>query len=1097
MTLSNLLGIATDMRRTPIESLFLRYRDQNDLEALAAVFDRTAPHLVAIARRLDPNHAEDLLQETFLAAIQNATQWNGARPLSPWLLGILTRRAQRSWESKQRTPDPHRLPERQVEAPEARPMAREFKDGLDQAISALSPPLRQAVEACLIDGQSPTQLAVDLGLRSGTVRQRLSRGLGELRHALRGAIVLLFGLFGLQNRGVAAVRTRILQTAAGGEGLAAVSGSPLGARWALAGLIVSATMIASITWHGQAANEPDVTPRQGLSAIDPQDRPMSNSQTKLRSPGTQPERENQPETRTFQVQVLHSITGDTVPGRDVELRLLDKEMVRATTDQQGLASFKLLPDQKVRSAQALCTPTSPPIRAFLAESDPSDILILRVDDGGSLSGVVLDPAGKPVADASVSAWFGYDHTCAPDREVQTNPVGEFTLRGLGPKFIITATKGDEWVTSLGLRGGLLARDALTGHQVLVAEPGTMRGAILHPDGRPVPGIELTVSHKTHQSGDRDLTHDAQVSTFMAGIGRTTSDESGAFEIHGLPPGNHLLRATLTPYHMYSEYHGLEPEQVRAEFSPGHSLSGTVTDPNGQAIDGVEIAYWPYYSNKHTTPYWNACTDELGSFTLNGMCDPVSDGHNVNRGLIVRAPGFAIHAIDQFPADLGELGQVHIKLLPEKSIEGVVLQEDGTPAEGFLVRIEGDRHVNRNLNDGTPHTWENMAGRNTDTTDADGRFRFEGLYPGSFQVKVFADRSKTHFLEQTARSGHASLSFHMTTTGLRKVVILPVVKDALTGEAIDDFELTHWIGGSGRTRPLKLGHLGMEASGIEPGTFGLDVGADRYVATRIDDKHYGVGEHVLTFELYPKRSLQFKCVDERGKPVPSFRISGTGPKGRAIQFESGLHSTSTHLNVHNSFVHGVPAGKVRLSIQHGDASAEMNLDLSMPLEQPIEVTLSPIDRAPVFNVRLHLLQRRKMAEGSKEDNHDGYLFCPENPFTIEVVRPNGLTPIRIKYGPESDLVTAVDLAETQAKNSPSLDPPVGEPVGPQWTLSVPVKNDSYSVRPKTWADPLVAGFATEYGPCSLRLISDHYEPVNLSWTARDHSTQTIHLIPLDK
>ncbi|MCP4816536.1 MAG: RNA polymerase sigma factor, partial [Planctomycetaceae bacterium] len=138
------------MRRTPIESLFLRYRDQNDLEALAAVFDRTAPHLVAIARRLDPNHAEDLLQETFLAAIQNATQWNGARPLSPWLLGILTRRAQRSWESKQRTPDPHRLPERQVEAPEARPMAREFKDGLDQAISALSPPLRQAVEACLI-----------------------------------------------------------------------------------------------------------------------------------------------------------------------------------------------------------------------------------------------------------------------------------------------------------------------------------------------------------------------------------------------------------------------------------------------------------------------------------------------------------------------------------------------------------------------------------------------------------------------------------------------------------------------------------------------------------------------------------------------------------------------------------------------------------------------------------------------------------------------------------------------------------------------------------------------------------------------------------
>src|SRR5262249_37653489 len=62
------------MPATSLEHLFERYRSQGDLEALASVFDRVAPELLALAAHLvrDPSEAEDLLQSTFVAAIEGA-----------------------------------------------------------------------------------------------------------------------------------------------------------------------------------------------------------------------------------------------------------------------------------------------------------------------------------------------------------------------------------------------------------------------------------------------------------------------------------------------------------------------------------------------------------------------------------------------------------------------------------------------------------------------------------------------------------------------------------------------------------------------------------------------------------------------------------------------------------------------------------------------------------------------------------------------------------------------------------------------------------------------------------------------------------------
>ena len=87
------------MRSESVEQLFLRYRQHGEARALAKVFDRTAGELMRVAVHLaqDQGAAEDLVQSTFLAAIESAPRFDVQARLMPWLLGILSNHAQREW----------------------------------------------------------------------------------------------------------------------------------------------------------------------------------------------------------------------------------------------------------------------------------------------------------------------------------------------------------------------------------------------------------------------------------------------------------------------------------------------------------------------------------------------------------------------------------------------------------------------------------------------------------------------------------------------------------------------------------------------------------------------------------------------------------------------------------------------------------------------------------------------------------------------------------------------------------------------------------------------------------------------------------------
>jgi RNA polymerase sigma factor (sigma-70 family) len=196
--------------------LFLRWRDRGDAEALAAVFDRTAPELLRLALHLCRNvaDAEDLLQGTFLAAIQSAARFDAQKKVTPWLVGILTHQAQAEHRRKQRSPapgaEPDSLPQTAAEPPAAA-ATRELSDSVRHAVEQLREPFRQPTLLRLVHGMEPAEIALLLQRSPGTVRAQIHRGIEQARRAVpQGlALGLIVGL-ATAGRGLAAVRSVVL-----------------------------------------------------------------------------------------------------------------------------------------------------------------------------------------------------------------------------------------------------------------------------------------------------------------------------------------------------------------------------------------------------------------------------------------------------------------------------------------------------------------------------------------------------------------------------------------------------------------------------------------------------------------------------------------------------------------------------------------------------------------------------------------------------------------------------------------------------------------------------------------------------------------------
>ena len=128
----------------------------------------------------DAAAAEDIAQESFLAAVRALDRFDRRRPFGPWLHRIVVNRAI-DWT---RT----RALRAEVRADAAVPATDEPRDSdapaLVAALAGLSPEHRAVIVLRHLLDYSPGEIADILELPRGTVNSRLRRGLDQLREAI-------------------------------------------------------------------------------------------------------------------------------------------------------------------------------------------------------------------------------------------------------------------------------------------------------------------------------------------------------------------------------------------------------------------------------------------------------------------------------------------------------------------------------------------------------------------------------------------------------------------------------------------------------------------------------------------------------------------------------------------------------------------------------------------------------------------------------------------------------------------------------------------------------------------------------------------------
>lgn len=162
-----------------------------DRDALGILYDRFAPGMLAVARRIlgGPREAEDVVQDVFLEAWHRARYYDRERgTVRTWLMLRLRSRALDRVRAARRTAGVSLDEIGALPQPCAEGALAMAPDGqvLHRALSDLPEDQRTVLELGYFSGFTCAEIAARLELPIGTVKSRMSRGVAQLRTQLRG-----------------------------------------------------------------------------------------------------------------------------------------------------------------------------------------------------------------------------------------------------------------------------------------------------------------------------------------------------------------------------------------------------------------------------------------------------------------------------------------------------------------------------------------------------------------------------------------------------------------------------------------------------------------------------------------------------------------------------------------------------------------------------------------------------------------------------------------------------------------------------------------------------------------------------------------------
>ncbi|MEM7204688.1 MAG: sigma-70 family RNA polymerase sigma factor [Planctomycetota bacterium] len=727
-----------DLGRRPspeaVEAEFRRFQATGDPRAIAAVYDTVAPELLLVAAHVSrsPVEAEDVVQATFLSAMEKAEQYDAQRPLMAWLIGILINQARLEHRREQRRPDPARLPWRPPPDPSDAAEAAEFAAQLAAILGGLPPHYRQTLTLRWVHGLSAVEIAHTLGISPATIKARLRRGQDLLREALpvgfASAALMALGTGG----GLAAMRSRVvaraheLQRLRSGNTTSHVTAGSARSGWLQPGPrlfgIVAAALVLSIaaTWlviarpRGADAHRPALPP---ATTAEPTTVP-AGSPAAAPEARAQPARSPAPGPGGLDLSVVWH---DDAPAPDVWISVMPERTPHAVlherwlrTDRAGRAAYDRLAPGRYRVTTArgghlscavkgggrtrrrLVIPRGVVLRGHLRRSsEPADNAVIWLTRGDNLD------EGHEATRTDAAGYFEL-RDVTPDRA--------FTILAAGcaprPLEPVAGRPGDTIPIDLDLT----ADESSIG----------LSGRIVDGQGQPIPDALVRVGHGLEANAfevpldPEHLGTDRVVPALLC-----HTDATGAFSADGLVLFDRrtLVWVRAAGHAPWSDVirFDVAQEQRTIELSPGRVLTGTVRSASGSAVPDVRIrvrAAAP--TGARHAPRWAAAecwSDADGAFRVVDL--PRTPLH-----LLAEAPDGRFATATE-PAGEGPCTW-DMTLQPPLTLTGVVRTTAGGRLAGHRVTAQappGRRAVS------------------AATTDRQGRFAVEGCEDCDYTLEV--------------------------------------------------------------------------------------------------------------------------------------------------------------------------------------------------------------------------------------------------------------------------------------------------------------------------------------------------------------------------